>query len=536
MNTIFFVLFASLCGLSSALRFPVVARDHHERGLRMVSSQNTNVQNFQDQVYATNITVGGQEFLIQLDTGSSDLWVKYPFAPLQTTNTTEIPLQDSFGIGGINGTIQFTNVTLGPHFVPNQAFLNVTEEKDFDLILGDNIFGILGLAFDYDSNVDIELEVQWGTNQTLGRTFLSNVFAQNSSSPNMITILLGRASDPEYNTEGVFTIGEYDPELADVANQPQLQRYPNYNNISTPPRWSVVMDGMTVNGQAFSFNTSGVPGVPAGAQVAILDTGYTFPPIPGPAVDFIYSSIDGAYFDESSGLWIVPCENSTTLEFQFGNQSYPVHPLDITTPTQINNTIYCVNTYRASTLPVNNQFDMILGDAFLKNVYASFDYGHWNPENNTGIPFIQLLSTTDMDKAWAEFDQVRSDQVAAAEASATPVSASVSSAAPTATATTNSRRSFSEPMRRSSESSHRSIPDCLTPLLETYGAFMMAVMTGAVMVFVMCCAVGLALAVRMLARSQARGRAAYLVVDAKEVAAADPEAVHETVQRSYHDY
>ena len=60
------------------------------------------------------------EFPIQLDTGSSDIWVMPPF-PLQLTNTTDIPASLTFGIGEVNGTIAFANMSFGPYEVPNQG-------------------------------------------------------------------------------------------------------------------------------------------------------------------------------------------------------------------------------------------------------------------------------------------------------------------------------------------------------------------------------------------------------------------------------
>ena len=60
---------------------------------------------------------------------------------------------------------------------------------------------------------------------------------------------------------------------------------------------------------------------------------------------------------------------------------YPVYPLDVSTPRiysyrqngVVHNVTYCVNTYQYLTLEPNNfcGFDAILGDAFLRNVYAS---------------------------------------------------------------------------------------------------------------------------------------------------------------------
>lgn len=552
MNTLLLFLFASLCGLSFALRLPVVSRpskrdcDQASGGVTATGIPNESIFDFGDQVYATNVTIGGREFLIQLDTGSSDLWLMNNGTPITLTNTTNLTLDDAFGIGNINGTVEFAQVSLGPYTVPNQAFLNVSSASDFDLIFGDGIVGILGLSFDYDSNVDIECDIRWGFNQSLCGSFLTNLFAQNETLSNFITVQLSRADDPQASADGVFTISEHDPQFANITNQPQLPRFPNYNNLSDAPRWSAVVDGMSINGEPFAFDTSSVPGVPSGSVVSMFDTGYTYPPIHEDAVNAIYSSIEGAYFDQSSGLWITPCNQSTTLEFQMGGQSYPVHPLDITIPQSINGSTVCVNTFRPTTFPANNQFDMILGVAFLKNVYASFNYGDWDPANNTGIPFIQLLSTTNLTEAWAEFNTTRSLQVAAV-GNPTSSTSSMPSPSPSANASASAspfvqrsfaRRSFHNAERRVSEAQTygKSIPDCLTPLLETYGAFMAAVVTGAVMVFVMGCAVGLALLVRSISRAQAQARAEYMVVDAKAEEDADPESLfREATLRSYHD-
>ena len=62
------------------------------------------------------------EFAIQLDTGSSDLWVMPPFA-LEVTNTTDIPASLTFGIGAVNGTVAFADMTFGPYEVQSQGTL-----------------------------------------------------------------------------------------------------------------------------------------------------------------------------------------------------------------------------------------------------------------------------------------------------------------------------------------------------------------------------------------------------------------------------
>lgn len=70
--------------------------------------------------YATNITLGGQQFPIQLDTGSSDVWVQLP-PGVNVKNTTNLTTELTFGIGQVDGNIAFADMQLGPHTVPSQG-------------------------------------------------------------------------------------------------------------------------------------------------------------------------------------------------------------------------------------------------------------------------------------------------------------------------------------------------------------------------------------------------------------------------------
>lgn len=76
---------------------------------------------------------------------------------------------------------------------------------------------------------------------------------------------------------------------------------------------------MSVNGQAFTFGPSSISTVPAGKIAVLLDTGYSFPPLPPDAVDAIYSTIPGAVkFSDQSPQWIVPCDAATNVTFTLG--------------------------------------------------------------------------------------------------------------------------------------------------------------------------------------------------------------------------
>ncbi|KZT03089.1 acid protease, partial [Laetiporus sulphureus 93-53] len=204
MNALFLIVIGSLCGLANALTIPLSAREPHfdarsrHLPMRLVGMQsisqtsNDDVINFYDTVYATNMTIGGQDLLIQLDTGSSDLWVSLPSGQFEFTNVTDITAQETYGIGAVTGTIVFANASLGDHFVYNQAFINATNATDFGTIFGDNVRGILGLSFDAGSTVDVDVVEAFGANSTAGVSFLVNLFLQNPNMSHFFTTQLGR--------------------------------------------------------------------------------------------------------------------------------------------------------------------------------------------------------------------------------------------------------------------------------------------------------------------------------------------------------
>ena len=49
------------------------------------------------------------------------MWVALPMGQVNLTNVTNLVVQESYGIGDVAGPIVFANMTLGPHFVPNQG-------------------------------------------------------------------------------------------------------------------------------------------------------------------------------------------------------------------------------------------------------------------------------------------------------------------------------------------------------------------------------------------------------------------------------
>ncbi|KAI0743088.1 aspartic peptidase domain-containing protein [Daedaleopsis nitida] len=381
----------------------------YQSGTSNINAKDINVTTTNDLSYTVEIFIGGESFTVILDTGSTDLWVNTKNRNVKLVNTTDLTTGIAYGKGQVLGNIDFAEVKIGDFVIESQAFLNPSEITDFDTA---GVDGIMGMGFDV-ANIYNTIQRAWGTAaaDTLGRAPITSLFAQNPTLPNNFDVQLGRTSELDDVADGTFLISAHDPDFAKVTAAPLLPRI-------DATHWSIVMDAMHINGKQFAFNKSRIMGAPAGKVVAALDTGFSFPPLPPPAVDAIYGSIPGAKFDPVGDMWIVPCTAATNLSFTFSGQEFYVHPLDLTFPLvteitvdgAVKNITACINTYQYLTLDPNSfaGFDIILGDAFLRNVYASFDYGDYYPANHTnGLPFVQMVSTTNPATMWQEFRDSR---------------------------------------------------------------------------------------------------------------------------------
>ncbi len=187
-----------------------------------------------------------------------------------------------------------------------------------DGIFAGGASGLLGLGFDATNSVINEnLEQAFGSATTLGRSPIANIFYQNMTLPNFFTLLLGRTDDLDNERAGVFTISEYIPEFSAVGDTPKL-------TSQTIEHWSVLIDGVKVGSQSLPLHSS-VATAPRGKAIAVLDSGFSLPPIPSALVDAIYGAIPGSArvsdipaFAGSPTEWIVHCNQSTDVSFSIG--------------------------------------------------------------------------------------------------------------------------------------------------------------------------------------------------------------------------
>lgn len=360
------------------------------------SSSTLSLSDVQDLIYIANVTVGGVQYPVQLDTGSSDLWVFPTAAPLPNATDSSISQNLTYGIGWAYGQIAYAQAEFAGISVSQQAFLNVSQAQN--PALSYSASGVLGLGFDSLSIIDSVINK---TGASTGRTLLYNLFQDNPSEPNFIAFSLQSSTDGD-DIQGTFAVGETDPQYANVTNTNKIPTWP----VSSPSRWTVLLDSFIVGTQTNDVSST-VSGVPSNKAVVLLDSGTSYTYAPVDVCTAIYGGVAGAQYDSSIGQWVVPCDAEIDMALQIDNQIFPLNPLDVT-PTTPGDNSTCVGSFLPQTESVGaGQFDWLIGDNFLRSVYALYDFGDLDSSGNTGNPYIQMLALVDPNQASAEFHAAR---------------------------------------------------------------------------------------------------------------------------------
>lgn len=372
------------------------------RPVLAVASQNSDpdaasLNSVHDLIYLANITVGSSSYDVQLDTGSSDLWIKGPSSPLPGANVTDTTYNLTYGIGWAYGNVAYAPVVFAGIKITSQGYIDVTSAQN--PALGYGAAGIAGLGFTSLSTVDALVN---HTGADTGRSLLFNAFDDNPSEPNYIAFSLQRDADPDHDVQGTFSIGEVEPQYADVLKSDPVPTWPP----SSPSRWNILLDAVLVGSKTIPVSST-VAGAPSGKAVVLLDTGTSYVYAPEDVCTAIYSGVPGAKFDSGLGQWVVPCDQELDVALQIGGKVYPLHPLDVTPPSLTDPTT-CVGSFVPQSVSVGaGQFDWLIGDAVLRSVYAIYDFGDFDSTGKMGNPYVKLLSLIDPNEASDDFHQVR---------------------------------------------------------------------------------------------------------------------------------
>ncbi|KAG6887508.1 hypothetical protein C0995_014740 [Termitomyces sp. Mi166 len=276
--------------------------------------------------------------------------------------------------------------------------------------------GILGLGPNNGSNIYKAIST------TTGAALLDRIFLQNLTTPNYLTVLLGRSGDPTDFYGGSLTIGQVIAGFEDILKEPKLSVV---NSIADDLHFQVLLDKNGLigpDGKPIVIHTK-VDSTPNEDQVTVvLDTGFSLPQVPSSVAAEIYGGFLGAQLvdiDSVGKIWLLPCSQEVNITFKFNNKSYPVHPLDVTLDPMIigmsgvvdsEGQPLCIGTFQPFTYDTGAEpsYDMVLGMAFLRNIYVLMDYGDFIlGSDQKAAPYVQFLSTTNATEAHADFVKVR---------------------------------------------------------------------------------------------------------------------------------
>ncbi|PIL25260.1 transporter [Ganoderma sinense ZZ0214-1] len=313
-----------------------------------------------DTEWAGTIAIGTppQNFLINFDTGSSDLWVpqssctncgshnRYDPAASNTSAPQVGNFSIQYGDGSnVSGPIFTDDVTIAGVQVTNQSFSAVTTESTE--FVDDPTDGILGLAFSDISN--------------LGQPpFFQSAMSQD------------RVSASEFS----FKLAATGAELFLGGRNTTLFTGPvEFHDLSQVAFWQIGGGSVAANGVGVSGTTFD----------AVIDTGTTIIYGDTEQVATLYGAIPGAQeFDPENGFYSFPCDSTPTVAFNWGGEDWPISAENFNLGETKSGSGQCVGAISGQDVGLGPNV-WLLGDSFLKNVYAVFSV------EQKAVGFAQLV-------------------------------------------------------------------------------------------------------------------------------------------------
>ncbi|KAK1220022.1 hypothetical protein PQX77_017229 [Marasmius sp. AFHP31] len=345
-------LLANTGGLKKGFEIRPVAVMPQEIKEKLAKRQKEPLTDQNDVEWTGSIGIGtpGQPFTIDFDTGSSDLWVpssackssvctsksKYDATKSSTSKSQTGQFSIQYGDGStVSGPIVADTVTVAGVNATGQHFSPVTTlSSSFE---GDPTDGILGLAYPAISNI--------GSDPFFNTAFKSGSLPNNSFgfklASNGSELFLGGTNNQLYTGE--------------------LEYHPV---DTTTGFWQISGAKATVG------STTAVSGFDT-----IIDSGTTLMYAPPAVAKTFYSKIQGSKaFEPSQGLYSFPCATVPEVAFNWGGKTWTVSPENFNLGQTEEGSSDCVGALLGQDLGLGSKA-MLLGDAFMKNVYTAFDFG-----------------------------------------------------------------------------------------------------------------------------------------------------------------
>ncbi|KAL1945326.1 hypothetical protein VTO73DRAFT_2177 [Trametes versicolor] len=302
-----------------------------------------------DEYWAGPITIGtpGKAFLIDFDTGSSDLWVPsvnctstYCSAKSKynaSSSSTSVPKSGTFSIqygdgSTVSGPVYAETVSVAGITVKNQTFSPVTTiSPSFGSEADD---GLLGLAFPAISNLRQS-------------PFFNTAKTQGAVKTGVFGMKLAKTGSELY-------LGGTDTSLYTGS--------PEYHAVTGSGFWQISSGSIVIGNQTIVSNFQ-----------TIIDSGTTIIYGPPKMVAAFYKSINGSQvYDSQNGFYSFPCKSiPSTVGFNWGGKTWTISAANFNYG-KVSATM-CVGAIAGQDLGLGSS-TWLLGDSFMKNVHTAFSF------------------------------------------------------------------------------------------------------------------------------------------------------------------
>jgi hypothetical protein len=215
------------------------------------------------------------------------LWVA---GNIPNSNDTGVSTGVQYAVGSVNGDVRTAQLTFLNFTIPAQAFsafqncFVVLSALTGALVQVNSSStypsgqGLIGLGPNVGSNIYDALK-----KQPQGDTVLDQIFRQNPSTPNILTVLLTRSDDPTEQYPGEITVSDILSGMQTVVNQPKLTVKTVPSSRSGDQHWQVLLDpnGITgPNGQPIAVSTKVSGTSNSSSLTVVFDTGFSLNQVP----------------------------------------------------------------------------------------------------------------------------------------------------------------------------------------------------------------------------------------------------------------
>ncbi|KAH8925289.1 acid protease, partial [Atractiella rhizophila] len=332
--------------------------------------------------YLGQIELGtpGQNFTLQFDTGSADLWVygpdanttKHPKFATSASSTfvgSTTPWEITYGDGTTTtGFVAQDTLGIAGFRIPSQGFsvANITSEQ-LDSEVEDGLIGLGFSTLASNKQTTFMEHLIAGDGGTLNSPVFSLFLERDITFKNFDS---GSATD---STGGEICVGCTDSShyTGDV----------KFADVTSDVFWAVECQGLTAKGKTIS-----------GTNMRMLvDSGSSIVNLPADIIQAYAEGIGASIQNQGGGNYVLvmSCGDLATLDFGFniGGNIYDVAPLDLFVGTtqsgQCGIILAATDVSRSDNTPLG-----VVGDTFMKNWYTVFSY---NSTTNHQIGFARAV-------------------------------------------------------------------------------------------------------------------------------------------------